>query len=262
MLWVKAPKEHIMQWDSPWGKGYPGWHIECSVIGDKYLGEYIDLHTGGIDHKPVHHENEIAQSNCHYGHKVVNAWMHLEFLQIDGGKMSKSLGNLYTISDLEARGYSAEDFRFFYFLAHYSKQQNFTFDSLDMAKNTLKSIKNIAKEHKEGTAKVDTSSYENEFLESINDDFNMPKAIAVVQKMLKEERSKDVYAALEKFNQVLGINLDESEEIPQDIKELAEQRWQAKQNKDWATADGLRAELDGKGYVIKDNKDGYEIIKK
>ena len=261
VLWVKAPKEHIMQWPSPWGMGYPGWHIECSVIGDKYLGEYIDLHTGGIDHKPVHHENEIAQSNCHYGHQVVNAWMHLEFLQIDGGKMSKSLGNLYTISDLEERGYNAEDFRFFYFMAHYSKQQNFTFDSLDMAKNTLKTIKNLVKEHKEGTATVDTGAYQEEFLESINDDLNMPKAIAVVQKMLKEARSKNVYKAFVKFNQVLGLNLEE-EEIPQEIKDLAEKRWQVKLARDWATADSLRAELDGKGYVIKDSKEGYEIIKK
>ena len=262
VLWVKAPKEHIMQWESPWGMGYPGWHIECSVIGDKYIGEYIDLHTGGIDHKPVHHENEIAQSNCHYGHQVVNTWMHLEFLQIDGGKMSKSLGNLYTISDLEKKGYSAEDFRFFYFLAHYSKQQNFTFDSLDMAKNTLKSIKNLAKEHKNGSVKVDTFAYEQEFLDSINDDLNMPKAIAVVQKMLKEERSADVYATLEKFNQVLGLNLEEENDIPQEIKDLAEKRWQAKLAKDWAIADSLRAELDQKGFLIKDSKEGYEIIKK
>ena len=187
--------------------------------------------------------------------------MHLEFLQIDGGKMSKSLGNLYTISDLEQRGYSAEDFRFFYFMAHYSKQQNFTFDSLDMAKNTLKNIKNLVKEHKNGVAKVDTSAYEEEFLESINDDLNMPKAIAVVQKMLKEERSAGVYKAFEKFNQVLGLNM-EDEEISAEIKALAEKRWQAKLARDWATADSLRAELDSLGYTIKDSKEGYEIIKK
>lgn len=260
VLWVKAPKEHIMQWESPWGMGYPGWHIECSVIGDKYLGEYIDIHTGGIDHKPVHHENEIAQSNCHYGHQVVNTWMHLEFLQIDGGKMSKSLGNLYTISDLEKKGYSAEDFRFFYFLAHYSKQQNFTFDSLDMAKNTLKSIKNLAKEHKNGTNAVDTKEYENEFLESINDDLNMPKAIACVLKMLKEERSQNIYRALLKFNEVLGLNLEE-DEIPTEIKELAEARWQAKKDRDFQKADELRNKITTLGYVIKDSKDGYTIEK-
>lgn len=262
VLWVKAPKEHIMQWPSPWGMGYPGWHIECSVIGDKYLGEHIDIHTGGVDHKPVHHENEIAQSNCHYGHQVVKTWMHLEFLQVDGGKMSKSLGNLYTIEDLEKRGYSAEDFRFFYFMAHYSKQQNFTFDALDMAKNTLKSIKKLVSEHKNGTNHVDTSSYEQEFLESINDDLNMPKAIAVVQKMLKENRSADVYNAFEKFNKVLGLSLDkQTEEIPADIQALAEERWQAKKNRDFAKADELRAKLSSLGYNILDTREGYQIQK-
>lgn len=262
VLWIKAPKEHIMQWQSPWGMGYPGWHIECSVIGDKFLGETIDIHTGGVDHKPVHHENEIAQSNCFYGHQVVKTWMHLEFLQVNGGKMSKSLGNLYTLKDLEDRGYEAEVFRFFYFMAHYSKQQNFTFDALDMAKNTLKSIKNLAKEHKNGVAHIDTTSYQEEFLESINDDLNMPKAIAVVQKMLKEERSQEVYQTLEKFNKVLGLNLEEGDEIPPEIKEKAEARWQAKKNKDFATADKLRNELSELGYEIKDTKEGFEIIQK
>jgi len=262
VLWVKAPKKHIMQWPSPWGMGYPGWHIECSVIGDKYLGQYIDIHTGGVDHKPVHHENEIAQSNCHYGHQVVKTWMHLEFLQVDGGKMSKSLGNLYTIDDLEKRGYSAEDFRFFYFMAHYSKQQNFTFDALDMAKNTLKSIKKLVSEHKNGTNHVDTSAYETEFLESINDDLNMPKAIAIVQKMLKENKSEDVYKTFEKFNKVLGLSLEEKmEEIPQEIVTLAEERWQAKMNRDFSKADELRNKLSALGYNVLDTREGYQIQK-
>ncbi len=263
VLWVKAPKEHIMQWQSPWGMGYPGWHIECSVIGDKYLGETIDIHTGGVDHKPVHHENEIAQSNCRYGHQVVKMWMHLEFLQIDGGKMSKSLNNIYRIADLEERGYTAEDFRYFYFMAHYSKQQNFTFEALESAKNTLKNLKNLAKEHKNGTATVNTTKYEEEFLDSINDDLNMPKAIACVMKMLKEERSQNVYNTLMRFNQVLGLNFNEDEQIiPKEITEKAEKRWQAKKNRDFATADALREELSSLGYEIKDSKDDYRIIKK
>lgn len=263
VLWVKAPKEHIMQWESPWGMGYPGWHIECSVIGDKYLGERIDIHTGGVDHKPVHHENEIAQSNSYYGHQVVNMWLHLEFLQINGGKMSKSLGNLYTLADLKEKGYDAEVFRFFYFMAHYSKQQNFTFDSLEMAKNTLKTIKGLAKEHQSGSEKVDTSAYEKEFLESINDDLNMPRAIAVVQKMLKEPRSVEVYNSFLKFNQVLGLDLDEeTDNIPQDIQNLAEQRWLAKKNKDFSKADLIRQQISNLGFEIKDTREGYEIIKK
>ncbi len=262
VLWVKAPKEHIMQWQSPWGMGYPGWHIECSVIGDKFLGDTIDIHTGGVDHKPVHHENEIAQSNCYYGHQVVKMWMHLEFLQINGGKMSKSLGNLFTLEDLKQNGFEPEVFRFFYFLAHYSKQQNFTFDALAMAKNTLKSIKNLVEEHKNGVAKVDTSEYEKEFLENINDDLNMPKAIATVQKMLREERSKDVYTAFLKFNQVLGLDLDEKDDIPSEVKEKCQARWQAKKAKNFALADQLRAEISEFGYDVKDTREGYQITKK
>ena len=262
VLWVKAPKEHIMQWQSPWGMGYPGWHIECSVIGDKFLGDTIDMHTGGVDHKPVHHENEIAQSNCYYGHQVVKMWVHLEFLQINGGKMSKSLGNLFTLEDLKQNGFEPEVFRFFYFLAHYSKQQNFTFDALAMAKNTLKSIKNLVEEHKNGVAKVDTSEYEKEFLENINDDLNMPKAIATVQKMLREERSKDVYMAFLKFNQVLGLDLDEKDDIPSEVKEKCQARWQAKKAKNFALADQLRAEISELGYDVKDTREGYQITKK
>ena len=260
VLWVKAPKEHIMQWDSPWGKGYPGWHIECSVIGDKFFGDSIDIHTGGVDHKPVHHENEIAQSNAFYGKQVVKHWMHLEFLQIDSGKMGKSLGNTYTLDDLEKQGFKPEVFRYFYFMAHYSKQQNFTREAMEGAKNSLKNMKNLVKEHKVGTNKVDTSSYQKEFIDAIADDLNMPNALAVVIKMLKEERSKDVYEAFLKFNEVLGFSLEE-EEIPSDILDLAEKRWQAKKAKDFTLADKLREELSKKGFTIKDARDGYEIVK-
>lgn len=260
VLWVKAPKEHIMQWDSPWGKGYPGWHIECSVIGDKFFGDSIDIHTGGVDHKPVHHENEIAQSNAFYGKQVVKHWMHLEFLQIDSGKMGKSLGNTYTLDDLEKQGFKPEVFRYFYFMAHYSKQQNFTREAMEGAKNSLKNMKNLVKEHKVGTNKVDTSSYQKEFIDAIADDLNMPNALAVVIKMLKEERSKDVYEAFLKFNEVLGFSLEE-EEISSDILDLAEKRWQAKKAKDFALADNLREELSKKGFTIKDTRGGYEIMK-
>ena len=262
-LWIKAPKEHIMQWSSPWGMGYPGWHIECSAIGKKYLGDYIDIHTGGIDHKTIHHENEIAQSDCLEGHKVVHFWMHLEFLQIDGGKMSKSQNNILTIEDLENNGFSAEDFRFFYFNAHYSKQQNFTYDSLLASKNALKNFKLAVGEHKKSSEKLSQekiNEYEKEFLESINDDLNMPKALAVCQKLLKEKKSQDVYNLILKFNQILGLKFSEEEkDLPQEIKDLAEKRWQSKLDRDYQTADQLRQELLEKGYVIKDSKDGYEI---
>ena len=265
-LWIKAPKEHIMKWESPWGIGYPGWHIECSAIGKKYLGEYIDIHTGGVDHRPIHHENEIAQSDSLEGHKVVKTWMHLEFLQIDGGKMSKSLSNVFTLADLKNNGFEPEDFRFFYFNAHYSKQQNFTYDSLMSAKNTLKNLKKTVNDHKNGTAKLSEEkkvSYKEEFLNAINDDLNMPMALAVLQKLLKEEKSKDVYDIVMDFNEVFGLNFDEKEEdIPEDIKAMAEERWQSKQSRDWPKADELRTKLLSLGYEIKDSKEGYEIIKK
>lgn len=263
-LWIKAPKEHIMQWASPWGMGYPGWHIECSTIGKKYLGEYIDIHTGGVDHKTIHHENEIAQSDCLEGHKVVRFWMHLEFLQIDGGKMSKSLHNVFTIEDLKNNGFTAEDFRFFYFNAHYSKQQNFTYDSLLSAHNSLKNFKNAVKEHKNGSfslPKEREEDYRQEFLNAINDDLNMPVALAVCQKLLKEPKSKDVYNLIVKFNEILGLKLDEDDAIPEEIKSLADKRWQAKQNKNYAEADRLRGELLSQGYTINDKKDGYDIVK-
>lgn len=261
-VWIKAPKEHIMKWESPWGLGYPGWHIECSAIGKKYLGEYIDIHTGGVDHKPIHHENEIAQSDSLEGHKVVSNWMHIEFLQVDGGKMSKSLNNIYRLDDLIERGFEPEVFRYFYFTAHYSKQQNFTFEAMQSAKNTLNSLKLAVNEHKDGKAKVDTTTYENEFLEAINNDLNMPVALAVVWKMLKEEKSVDVYNAIMKFNAILGFDYTvKEEEIPSEVKEFAELRWQAKLNKDWAKADEYRNKVSGLGYQILDSKEGYSIKK-
>ena len=235
VLWVKAPKEHIMKWDSPWGIGYPGWHIECSVIGNKYLGEYIDIHTGGVDHKTIHHENEIAQSDSLCGHQVVKFWMHVEFLQVDGGKMGKSLNNMYTLDDLKAKGFEPEDFRYFYFNAHYSKQQNFTFEALKGAQNGLKSFKNLVLSHKNGTNDVSNEKieeYKNEFLQAINDDLNMPKALAVCQKMLKENKSDKI-----------------------------QNRWQAKQNRDFVLADKLRKDILDKGYLIKDSKEGFVIEK-
>lgn len=262
-VWIKAPKEHIMKWESPWGLGYPGWHIECSAIGRKYLGDYIDIHTGGIDHKPIHHENEIAQSDSLEGHKVVNTWMHLEFLQVNGGKMGKSLGNLYTLDDLIKQGFEPEVYRYFYFMAHYSKQQNFTFDAMQSAKNSLNALKVAVLEHKNGTASVDVSEYVNEFKDAINNDLNMPVALAVVWKMLKEPRSTDVYNAIMDFNRILGFDFDIKleEDIPQEVKDLAEARWQAKQERNWAVADELRGKITSLGYQILDSKEGYDIKK-
>ena len=261
-LWVKAPKEHLMQWQSPWGMGYPGWHIECSTIGKKYLGDHIDIHTGGVDHKTIHHENEIAQSNALEGKQVVDKWMHVEFLQVDGGKMSKSLGNIYTVDQLVEKGFEPLDFRYFFMNAHYRKQQNFTFEALSAAHNALKSLREIVKEHKnsqESTDKQVLQDYKKQFVGAINDDLNFPLALGVVWGLVKLPRSKDIYDLVLDFDKVLSFGFAEEAQIPQNVKELAQKRWEAKQNKDYATSDLLRDQILKLGYVVKDRKDGYEI---
>lgn len=261
-LWVKAPKEHLMQWQSPWGMGYPGWHIECSTIGKKYLGDHIDIHTGGVDHKTIHHENEIAQSNALEGKQVVDKWMHVEFLQVDGGKMSKSLGNIYTVDQLAQKGFEPLDFRYFFMNAHYRKQQNFTFEALSAAHNALKSLREIVKEHKnsqQNTDKQVLQDYKKQFVDAINDDLNFPLALGVVWGLVKLPRSKDIYDLVLDFDKVLSFGFAEEAQIPQNVKELAQKRWEAKQNKDYATSDLLRDQILKFGYVVKDRKDGYEI---
>jgi len=267
-LWIKAPKEHIMQWQSPWGMGYPGWHIERSAIGRKYLGDRFDIHTGGIDHRPVHHENEIAQNDALNGHKTVNFWLHSEFLQINSNKMGKSLNNIFTLSDIEKQGYSPMAFRYFLYNTHYGKIVNFTGEALGSAKNSLKQLTNLVNAHKNGENKVEKEvldSYKKEFVSAISDDLNMPQALATTWQMLRNTpKSKDVFAMFEDFNKVLGFLLEEEQEIdvPSEIAELAEKRWEAKKARDFATADALRAEIDAKGFVVLDSKDGYKIEKK
>lgn len=264
-LWKFVPKEHIMKWDSPWGVGCPGWHIECSAMGTYYLGNKIDIHTGGVDHKTVHHENEIAQNDCMMGHQVVDKWMHVEFLQVDGGKMSKSLNNIYTINQLAEKGYSPLDFRYLNLLTHYRKSLNFTFEALNSAKSALKSLKNIVLEHKNSNNHINAQNleiYKQEFSEAIADDLNMPLALGTLWKMVKDmERSVEVYQMAMEFDKVLSLNLGQEDEIPEEIVKLANQRLEARKNKDWALSDSLRDEIAKLGYQIKDSKDGYEINK-
>lgn len=264
-LWKFVPKEHIMKWDSPWGVGCPGWHIECSAMGTYYLGNKIDIHTGGVDHKTVHHENEIAQNDCMMGHQVVDKWMHVEFLQVDGGKMSKSLNNIYTINQLVEKGYSPLDFRYLNLLTHYRKSLNFTFEALNSAKSALKSLKNIVLEHKNSNNHINAQNlevYKQEFSEAIADDLNMPLALGTLWKMVKDmERSVEVYQMAMEFDKVLSLNLGQEDEIPEEIVKLANQRLEARKNKDWALSDSLRDEIAKLGYQIKDSKDGYEINK-
>lgn len=267
-LWKKAPKEHIMQWESPWGMGYPGWHIECSAMSRKYLGDTFDIHTGGVDHIPVHHENEIAQSEALVGHKTVDYWMHVEFMQVDGGKMSKSLKNTYTVSELEQKGYSAMAFRYFCLNTHYRKKLNFTFEGMDAAKTAYNRLLAAVHSHKGGTHfdEEAVKKYDELFTEAVNDDINIPLGLGVLWNMLKEKPSQAIYDLAMKFDKVLGLALDtepapEKVEAPEEVIKLAELRLKARKDKDWAQSDVLREQISKFGYQIIDKKDGYDIKK-
>lgn len=271
-LWVKARDNHIQRWDSPWGVGYPGWHIECSAIGNKFLGEHIDIHGGGVEHKTVHHENEIAQNFACTSHKVVDIWFHLEHLMFDGGKMSKSLGNIYTLSALKEKGYSAMDLRLFFLSAHYSKPQNFTFDALNSAKDSYANLKKLLLKHKAGTNKIEQAKLDelkNKFSSFVADDVNSPLALSVVWDALKNyPDSADIYNLVLDFDRFLGLKLNEVEPeeklaIPAEIIAIAEERKAARNNKDYATSDILRDKISALGYTILDKpKNEYEIVKK
>jgi cysteinyl-tRNA synthetase len=291
-IWKKAPKEHIMQWESPWGMGYPGWHIECSAMGLKYLGEQFDIHTGGVDHIPIHHENEIAQSEGLCGCIPAVFWMHGEFMLVDGGKMSKSLGNTYTLAQLAERGYSPGDFRYFCLNAHYRQKLNFTFEGMDSAKKSLENLRKAIVSHKgvenpevgkpnpeggepktEGAELV--AGFKAEFDEAVSDDLNIPKALGVVWSAARSEiKSKAIYDFIQDCDAVLGLNLDKlpaaEDEAPAagvdpafdaEIRAAIEARAAAKKAKNYAEADRIRDMLAEKGVTLTDTKEGtvYKI---
>ncbi len=273
VLWVIAPEEHIMKWPSPWGLGYPGWHIECSAICRKHFGDNVDIHGGGIEHKPVHHENEIAQNYGLEQKKVVKHWLHHEHLMVDGGKMSKSLGNVWNLSTLEEKGFRPLDLRYFFLNAHYAKQQNFTLDELKSCNIALTRLYKLALEHKNAPKLQDTSNLEellNKFTDAVNDNLNLPLALSILWETAKTKPlSHSTYTMLVKMDFALGLDLNnaedflttEEEEIPEEIAELAQKRWQAKLAKNWAEADAIRNELKEKGYEIKDSATEYTISK-
>ena len=268
-LWIKAPENLIMKWDSFFGKSYPGWHLECSAMGYKYLGDHFDIHTGGIDHIPIHHENEIAQSKGFCGKIPANFWMHVEFLQINGGKMSKSLNNLYTIKDLQEKGYEPLVYRMFNFTSNYRNQINFTFEAMDAAKTALNRLREGFLKHKEGNeniSKEEIEDYKKRFLEAINDDLNMPMAMSVIWDIIKNpKKSNDLANLLLKFDEVLGLDLanyeKKQDELPEEIQKLVEERNEARKNKNWAESDRIRDILINKGYNVKDSKNGTIIEK-
>ena len=273
-IWIKAPKNHIMKWDSPWGPSYPGWHLECSAMARKYLGEVFDIHTGGVDHIPTHHENEIAQSKGAFGKIPAKTWMHVEFLQVNGGKMSKSLGNVYTISQLQEKGIEPLAFKLFCYTAHYRTKLNFTFEGAMSSQKALNRLREGYIKHKVGTRKIDDSikdEYKEQFLRAINDDLNMPLAMSIVWEVARNDcKSKELADLMLEFDKVLGLDLINSEnyikgqsdiEIPNEIKELLEKRKVAREEKNWALSDEIRDKIKNKGYIVKDTKEGMTVEK-
>ena len=270
-LWIKAPENHLMKWDSPWGPSYPGWHIECSAMSRKHLGEQFDIHTGGIDLIPTHHENEIAQSKGICGKIPARYWIHGEYLLINGGKMSKSLGNVYLLKDIKEKGYDPLVYKLLCYTCSYRNKLNFTWEGIEAASKSLERLRNGYQLNKNGKDKLtdedkkEIERIEKCFHEAINDDMNMPLAMSYVWELIKyNKKSPEIAELLIKIDSVLGIKIDKEEklEIPQDVLELIEKRTQARKERNWEESDKLRDKIFEKGYIVKDSKDSVEITKK
>lgn len=265
--------EHALQtWPSPFpsplvknGEGFPGWHIECSAMSQKYLGDTLDLHLGGVEHIPVHHTNEIAQSEAATGKKFADYWIHYEHLLAGGVKMSKSEGNGYTLADVKTRGFDPLAVRYFFLQAHYRSKQNFTWEALEGAQTSLNNLRDKIKEWGEEKGVIN-QEFKNKFAASLEDDFNLPKALAVVWDLIKTELpAGDKKATVLDFDKVLALRLCElkKEPIPAEITQIAENRKKARQEQNWALSDQLRAQIELQGYFIKDRPGNeYEIEKR
>ena len=280
VLWFTKSKfdDQELKWDSPWGVGYPGWHIECSCISMKNLGEYLDIHCGGIDNAFPHHTNEIAQSEAYLGHKWCNFWFHVHHLNTAGGKMSKSKGEFLTVSLLEQKGYDPIVYRFFCLQSHYRKSLVFSYENLDNAKQAYdKLVARIAQLKAEGdTTGVDEAKF-NElkkgFKDALDNDINTALGITALYDVLKADTNAATKLALaEDFDRVLSLGLiahaeklaqqSEQEDIPADIMALVEERAAARKAKDFAKADALRDEIAAKGYIIEETRQGTKIRRK
>jgi cysteinyl-tRNA synthetase len=268
-LWKfsEKPGERQQEWSSPWGVGFPGWHLECSAMSSKYLGKQFDIHTGGREHIPVHHTNEIAQSESAFGKKPwVRYWLHAEWLTFKGKKVSKSTGGLYTISELEKQGFDSLDFRYLTLTTSYRKRLNFDMESLKSARSSFEKLKNIILELKnKKDSKGNIKQYHKKFLEVMNDDLNIPKALALLWKVLKDSQlgSKEKYSLALNFDKVFGLNLKyiKKDIIPEEIKLLAEERENYRQLKNWKKSDEIREKIKNKGFIVEDSEKGYRIKK-
>jgi cysteinyl-tRNA synthetase len=263
-LWKFSPpgQQRQMEWDSPWGIGFPGWHIECSAMSARYLGPYFDIHCGGEDHITVHHTNEIAQTEACHGTRLANFWLHGFFLQIDEGKMAKSAGEFLRVQTLIDRKYDPLAYRFFCLNAHYRAKLNFTWEGLDSAAKSLDRLRSAV--HEWGAAGDPDQGYVDQFMAQVNDDLNMPRALAVVWDLVKSDLPAGVRkATVLQFDRVLGLGLAEwqpvVEEIPSGILDMVLQRQAARLEKRWADADRLRQEVTQAGYEIEDTPQGPRV---
>lgn len=268
VLWFSTTgskfKNHVQNWNSPWGKGWPGWHIECSAMSIKYLGEHFDIHCGGLDHIPIHHPNEIAQSEAATGKKWVNYWLHGEWLIMDKEKMSKSAGGFIRLPTLIEKNFDPLSYRYLCLTTHYRKSLTFSYEALTSAQNSYYNLKERIKQLKSSTkTSKKTESYKNKFLKSVNDDLNMPQALALLWQVLKDTSLDDneKYILVKEFDKVLGLKLTKTEKIPKEVLELAKQREKARKNKDFKESDSLRDKINKLGYIIEDSQTGFKIKK-
>mgnify|MGYP001565695780 CR=1 FL=1 len=261
-----------MEWDSPWGKGFPGWHTECVVMSIENLGIPFDLHCGGIDHIQIHHTNEIAQAQGAYGKTMANYWLHGEFLNIEGGKISKSIGNVVNLDNLIEKGFNPLSLRYLFLTAHYRSNMDFTWKSLEASQNALQNISTkilqlqADQAPKNSAESKSSATYQKKFLEFINDDLNTPKALALMWQAINDPAlsSKEKYSLILDMDKVFGLDLDKikTEEIPQKIMTLAKERETARQEKNWQLADELRQKIEQASWLVEDTPTGPNFVKK
>lgn len=264
-VWFKTVgkrSDHVMRWPSPWGEGFPGWHLECSAMALRYLGETLDIHAGGVDLIALHHTNEIAQSEGATGKPFARYWMHGEFLLVDGGRMGKSLGNAYTLHDVQAKGFDPLALRYFYLNAHYRTPQNFTWEALGHAQKALLTLRQEVSGWEEG-GEVE-AVVEEEFRAALADDLNLPQALVVVWGVVKSSLPVAVKrATLLRFDEVLGLGLRQvplaATQLHPEVRLLLQEREAARAGRDWAKADKLRRQIEEKGFLIEDTQKGPRL---
>ena len=265
-LWKfsKPEEQRQMEWDSPWGRGFPGWHIECSAMAHKYLGEYFDIHCGGEDHITVHHPNEISQTEAAYGTRLANFWMHGYFLITNDAKMSKSSGEFLRVQLLIDKGYDPIAYRYLCLTGHYRSQLTFSWEALEAAQTGLNRLRNTV--HSLGVATTTDAALVDRFMQKLNDDLNFPQALALAFEALKSDLAPGVKKATWlKFDEAFGFGLatwaPKVEDVSAHVRAVADARWAARNAKDWAEADRLRAELATLGWTMKDGKEAYTLAK-